>query len=104
MSSRRRHTISLCDWSSDVCSSDLVTLVVPLPTERVKVPELLNVPGTPLGAMLLLKLLAQPASKVLRSEERRVGKAWRSRGWSSQSQENVAGAAMFSDVASARDS
>src|SRR5260221_2813791 len=22
MSSRRRHTISLCDWSSDVCSSD----------------------------------------------------------------------------------
>src|SRR4030095_17094047 len=22
--SRRRHTISLCDWSSDVCSSDLV--------------------------------------------------------------------------------
>src|SRR5438034_8850995 len=25
-SSRRRHTRSLCDWSSDVCSSDLVTL------------------------------------------------------------------------------
>src|SRR5438034_8541610 len=24
-SSRRRHTISLCDWSSDVCSSDLST-------------------------------------------------------------------------------
>src|SRR5215211_8785992 len=23
-SSRRRHTISLCDWSSDLCSSDLV--------------------------------------------------------------------------------
>src|SRR5436190_24341862 len=23
-SSRRRHTISLCDWSSDVCSSDLM--------------------------------------------------------------------------------
>src|SRR6476646_11059151 len=22
-SSRRRHTMSLCDWSSDVCSSDL---------------------------------------------------------------------------------
>src|SRR5438132_5538548 len=41
------------------------TVVVPVPTERVKVPELLNVPGTPLGAMLLLKLAAQPASKVL---------------------------------------
>src|SRR5947207_15787726 len=25
-SSRRRHTRSLCDWSSDVCSSDLVLL------------------------------------------------------------------------------
>src|SRR5260221_5916504 len=25
-SSRRRHTISLCDWSSDVCSSDLDVL------------------------------------------------------------------------------
>src|SRR5260221_2117907 len=24
-SSRRRHTISLCDWSSDVCSSDLTS-------------------------------------------------------------------------------
>src|SRR5260221_2039748 len=27
-SSRRRHTISLCDWSSDVCSSDLNALNV----------------------------------------------------------------------------
>src|SRR5436190_12103339 len=25
-SSRRRHTRSLCDWSSDVCSSDLVNI------------------------------------------------------------------------------
>src|SRR5215204_1126158 len=25
-SSRRRHTMSLCDWSSDVCSSDLASL------------------------------------------------------------------------------
>ena len=24
-SSRRRHTRSVCDWSSDVCSSDLIT-------------------------------------------------------------------------------
>src|SRR5476649_1530473 len=29
-SSRRRHTISLCDWSSDVCSSDLGRLILPL--------------------------------------------------------------------------
>src|SRR5215204_5263938 len=27
-SSRRRHTRSLCDWSSDVCSSDLPTAVI----------------------------------------------------------------------------
>src|SRR5438034_9189309 len=29
-SSRRRHTRSLCDWSSDVCSSDLCTIILPL--------------------------------------------------------------------------
>src|SRR5260221_3190013 len=28
-SSRRRHTRSLCDWSSDVCSSDLLFCVTP---------------------------------------------------------------------------
>src|SRR5215211_9546865 len=27
-SSRRRHTRSLCDWSSDVCSSDLLVLAL----------------------------------------------------------------------------
>src|SRR5437773_12150641 len=27
---RRRHTRSLCDWSSDVCSSDLIDAMVPL--------------------------------------------------------------------------
>src|SRR5260221_13771960 len=37
-SSRRRHTRSLCDWSSDVCSSDLVEVadrddVVPVEIE-----------------------------------------------------------------------
>src|SRR5215211_6485507 len=33
-SSRRRHTRSLCDWSSDVCSSDLVPGGVPQPARR----------------------------------------------------------------------
>src|SRR5215204_7164509 len=28
-SSRRRHTRSLCDWSSDVCSSDLLLFAAP---------------------------------------------------------------------------
>src|SRR5699024_12153449 len=27
-SRRRRHTISKCDWSSDVCSSDLIDLFI----------------------------------------------------------------------------
>src|SRR5260221_698727 len=30
-SSRRRHTMSLCDWSADVCSSDLAMWVSSLP-------------------------------------------------------------------------
>src|SRR5260221_2162563 len=30
-SSRRRHTRSLCDWSSDVCSSDLLPLIATAP-------------------------------------------------------------------------
>src|SRR5438132_2702797 len=31
-SSRRRHTMSLCDWSSDVCSSDLARPHRPAPS------------------------------------------------------------------------
>src|SRR5260221_1023367 len=35
-SSRRRHTRSLCDWSSDVCSSDLFTkLIFDAETHRI---------------------------------------------------------------------
>src|SRR5438132_3879502 len=41
-SSRARHTMSLCDWSSDVCSSDLahvgVLLLEPL-VDRLVVPH-----------------------------------------------------------------
>src|SRR5260221_6414731 len=89
-SSRRRHTRSLCDWSSDVCSSDL--------------------PQRGTGAVGVLRLRASPALRAscsaqndncqrhgmggrcggvrrlgqilrARSEERRVGKECRSR-WS----------------------
>src|SRR6266571_8343348 len=59
-SSRRRHTRLTCDWSSDVCSSDLE----PGPT-RWGTPGC----GTP-----------RPG-RCSRSEERRVGKECRSR-WS----------------------
>src|SRR5260221_13900566 len=36
-SSRRRHTRSLCDWSSDVCSSDLMKMP---PTGKLKDEEI----------------------------------------------------------------
>src|SRR2546430_9713896 len=89
-SSRRRHTRFDCDWSSDVCSSDLVSEGRMYPAEGrlhlfsaggdgepVRVHESFNPPG------------AEPwrthNPSVLdfdkRSEERRVGKECRSR-WS----------------------
>src|SRR2546430_5823586 len=37
-SSRRRHTRFDCDWSSDVCSSDLVGLYPQLPLSEQKLP------------------------------------------------------------------
>src|SRR5579859_8286390 len=64
-SSIRRHTIFDCDWSSDVCSSDLTTLHDP---ERVWF--LGEVPQPTLADVL-----------AVRSEERRVGKECRYR-WS----------------------
>src|SRR2546430_13448732 len=96
LSSRRRHTIFDCDWSSDVCSSDLnwlrFSLTVGLLTamsapvlaqwENVKTP---NIPRTADGK----PNLSAPAPKApdgkpdlsgLSSEERRVGKEGRFRG------------------------
>src|SRR6266403_1041442 len=64
-SSRRRHTRSLRDWSSDVCSSDLhkgFSLITPCDCRT--------------------ELLESPVALFFsRSEERRVGKECRSR-WS----------------------
>src|SRR5437867_10003090 len=42
-SSRRRHTRSYGDWSSDVCSSDLQTLLPPTPQNRAVAVELMTV-------------------------------------------------------------
>src|SRR5205085_7129375 len=90
-SSRRRHTRFDCDWSSDVCSSDLVGTSNPflLPTTLVRMVWLiqyealdLRAPGqVPVGpraqrssgGLVVLRL-------AMRSEERRVGKECRS-GW-----------------------
>src|SRR3712207_8879172 len=82
-SSRRRHTRYWRDWSSDVCSSDLVYLVatdqggrVLGATDAVERSGLLVFYDSALALLAAGVLVA-----VLRSEERRVGKECRSR-WS----------------------
>src|SRR5947207_14726879 len=73
-SSRRRHTRSLCDWSSDVCSSDLGTLRMTVPTS--------------FGRYFFGDIFAEYGRRypevrldIRRSEERRVGKECRSPRW-----------------------
>src|SRR2546430_7695984 len=87
-SSRRRHTRFDCDWSSDVCSSDLAASGVWLlaPTcqgEGIKLRSrwlpVVWVPCTGLSTHGLI--VPVPSKRCLRSEERRVGKECRSR-WS----------------------
>src|SRR5437588_98520 len=68
-SSRRRHTRSLCDWSSDVCSSDLSETAEELIDHYAK-----------LCARFPIVSIEDGCAED-RSEERRVGKECRSR-WS----------------------
>src|SRR2546430_8863031 len=90
-SSRRRHTRFDCDWSSDVCSSDLaaagatpaedadaegtIELRMKDPDRTVHVRRVVipGLEGEPAGVLTL--------HEDVRSEERRVGKECRSR-WS----------------------
>src|SRR5256885_12917681 len=90
-SSRRRHTRLQGDWSSDVCSSDLVK--AQLFADDGVVDERANTIGAPQSlqkcsaiAFEMKVLLGLPGVQmnvigVTRSEERRVGKECRSR-WS----------------------
>src|SRR5689334_24158848 len=72
-SSRRRHTRWNCDWSSDVCSSDLAPAA----------PEILIQLPITLCAPVMVPAVKHDGigGLELRSEERRVGKECRSR-WS----------------------
>src|SRR5438876_3375019 len=89
-SSRRRHTRWTGDWSSDVCSSDLVAVVgeeYPVvgrrPGQHLGIGRALR-QGVPGAYQIQLRQAAAQATKNLtadRSEERRVGKECRSR-WS----------------------
>src|SRR5260370_15497116 len=94
-SSRRRHTRFKCDWSSDVCSSDLLSgrPAVVYTDEETKVtiisiycekPSEWNAGKRAALASGLKKIRASGLSigaGRIRSEERRVGKECRSR-WS----------------------
>src|SRR5256886_3949162 len=89
-SSRRRHTRFDCDWSSDVCSSDLDAAVPAALEPRQPTVSFRSTVGTEEdetghGASDLLRLAfgADPVDRpqLDRSEERRVGKECRSR-WS----------------------
>src|SRR5207248_4687996 len=92
-SSRRRHTRSYGDWSSDVCSSDLEIerslAALDLTEAKYHVSQLKILdPTKPLYRAVALKIdlvrdvlsrpaLYQTAAGIHRSEERRVGKGWR---------------------------
>src|SRR2546421_8291724 len=90
-SSRRRHTRSDRDWSSDVCSSDLIgRLIEATDEEAILRNDLFDrrpVRHWGSGRVTLLGDAAHPPTPNLgqgacqRSEERRVGKECRSR-WS----------------------
>src|SRR2546430_9693670 len=90
VSSRRRHTRFDCDWSSDVCSSDLVLESLARRRDGATLSGLSQRLGSPKSSLLyLLRPMARLGYLVrsadgryqLRSEERRVGKECRSR-WS----------------------
>src|SRR5690606_39777665 len=96
-SSRRRHTRFSRDWSSDVCSSDLP----PAPSDRIGGRDPLVRGSKKKGAESRIKRIEETMAKLnarkssiesslarpdaytdpdkVRSEERRVGKEWRTR-------------------------
>src|SRR5699024_11325130 len=67
-SSRRRHTRSKRDWSSDVCSSDLRKVMVPM-RDGIRLSTNIYRPKTDKKVPVIFSRT--------RSEERRVGKEWR---------------------------
>src|SRR5688572_32212446 len=82
-SSRRRHTRFDCDWSSDVCSSDLRgEVVLGKKSGKLSITYNLEQLGiTDADDDAVGEMLKRVKDKGIRSEERRVGKECRSR-WS----------------------
>src|SRR2546430_7634871 len=83
-SSRRRHTRFDCDWSSDVCSSDLKFAHLVLKFRKAG-NDFLHLHRECVSALEVYMAEADKLCRMLescnRSEERRVGKECRSR-WS----------------------
>src|SRR5690349_22433860 len=85
-SSRRRHTRSLRDWSSDVCSSDLTCSIFhSTRSHRSSIARRWRLGSSPVerdGGCVVSRYPTATSSDIARrSEERRVGKECRSR-WS----------------------
>src|SRR5438477_10423201 len=84
-SSRRRHTRLTCDWSSDVCSSDLDSKLIDNPSTNYRKhpgPPLFDQPSLP-GQLDAAGLSWGNYNGYAfeRSEERRVGKGCSCRWW-----------------------
>src|SRR5690349_24227761 len=80
-SSRRRHTRSLHDWSSDVCSSDLFSPLVSALQRDATLGIVSPLVRNSAAAIEATSRRFPTPQFILRSEERRVGKECRSR-WS----------------------
>src|SRR5207248_8322702 len=80
LSSRRRHTRSYGDWSSDVCSSDLATTISFLQRDRGRA-------GHKKEIVVAATEGESKDQQATRSEERRVGKEGSARGRACQQRE-----------------
>src|SRR5207237_3436794 len=97
VSSRRRHTTFKCNWSSDVCTSDLFARWEPA------LPSAPGTTGRQSKAEAATSTLSARRTHVVplvfvsavRSEERRVGKAWRVRVWMESSWRREDGAGCY---------
>src|SRR5690554_7924525 len=82
-SSRRRHTRCGRDWSSDVCSSDLVSLLLTGCWDYMEIESLEFVFGLGVDQVkpkvVVVLEMAKTSGGGQRSEERRVGKECRPR-------------------------
>src|SRR5438034_11394686 len=85
-SSRRRHTRSLCDWSSDVCSSDLESISSGV-TRGTSVSGVSRPSTRKYGWFPTFRCKSEDLFST-RSEERRVGKECRWRCWPCCKQKN----------------